>query len=173
MRILNILSLLNDHNKFEERKFVSQRRDMAKAYKKSSTFIEASKNPVTNLLNELLKSEKDLPKQLDYENKVNKELRQTELELASANDFHNDEIELNRFHQLKDDYLNLISNELNKFVLFQESKIESEQQFASRNDINNYFMKSKFQKAISTYTFHIKLAKTGFMQQQSQYNITA
>lgn len=166
MRNLKISSLLNDINKFEERKYVSQRREMAKAYKKSSTFIEASKNPVTN---ELLKSENDLPKQ--FQNPVYDELKQAELEIASARE--NDEIEPNRIHQLKDEQLNLISNELNKLVLFQESKIESEQQFASRNDINNYFIKSKFQKAISSYAFHIKLAESGFVPQQSQYNVTA
>ncbi|SOC39613.1 hypothetical protein [Ureibacillus acetophenoni] len=166
---MKISSLLNDINKFEERKYVSQRREMAKAYKKSSTFIEASKNPVTNLLNELLKSEKDLAKQLH--NPVYDELKQAELEIASASG--NDEIEPNRIHQLKDNHLNLISTELNKFVLFEESKIESEQQFASRTNVNNNFIKNKFQRAITTYSYQMKFAKTGFIQQQSQYNITA
>ena len=164
MRNLKILSSLNDNYKLEERKFESQRKEMAKAYKRSSTFIEASKNPVNNLINDLLKSEIDLPKQL-LKPIINTEISLAELEVASSSHFDDKEFELNRFLHLKNDILHRFEN-ADYLATTYETAIKEN---IFRNDLKY----RKFQKAISSYKFHMNLAHNTFVNGKSQYIITA
>lgn len=185
VRNLKILSLLNDNYKLEERKFESQRREMAKAYKNSSSFIEASKNPVTNLINDLLKSEKELPKHLLKTN-LNSSLGLAELEVASSSDFHNEEIEPNRFHHLKDDNINYNFFEFSKFNAFLNNSNNYDLKITNklstrygipenilRLHLNDTLVNRKFQKAISTYKYQMSLAEKGFESGHSKYTIIA
>ncbi|KGR80244.1 hypothetical protein [Ureibacillus manganicus] len=163
---MKILSSLNDNYKLEERKFESQRKEMAKAYKRSSTFIEASKNPVNNLINDLLKSEIDLPKQL-LKPIINTEISLAELEVASSSHFDDGEFELNRFHHLKNDILHRYEKTKTDYLATTYETAIKENIF--RNDLKY----RKFQKAISSYKFHMNLAHNTFVNGKSQYIITA
>lgn len=207
VKTMKISSLLNgSYYKFDDRKLEAQRKEMAKAYKRSSTFIEASKNPAINLIKDLLQSDKDSSTQLlnqDIQDQTEPNLIQAELEVASSSDFQNEEFEQHRFSHIQG--LNINNNPLSEHVSnpYSINRIHLED---TKNNINhnlpkksftininqpekllslerngditydhfqNRYISNRFQKAISTYAFQMKMAETGFVAEHSNYTLTA
>ncbi len=133
---MKIVSLLNDNFKLEDRKLKIQRREIAEAYKKSSTFVDASKNPTIKAIENLLQSEGNSPKEsLDLSPKNHSEINQAALEVASSREFQNEDFESNKY-----DYIHWRGLGLNSMFgqpdPFIYGKIENEKLELPQNENN-------------------------------------
>ncbi|CAM5194398.1 putative protein OS=Ureibacillus acetophenoni OX=614649 GN=SAMN05877842_10628 PE=4 SV=1 [Ureibacillus acetophenoni] len=189
------ISRFNTEQLFENQKLNFQRKKLQEAYKKTATFVDKSKNPTIKLIAELLQSSKNKSLDLPQHDPTN----QTELESASSSDYNNETpfIENNRIenfeaaNQFEIDNNPLIdnANEINGYLdepfvftdarfNIQETSIENRQRSLENikqslyySDIN--LTRNTYEKAISHYTNHMKMAQAGYHITPSQYSWTA
>lgn len=192
-----ISSLYNNSDlNVEDRKLKSQRRIVADAYKRSSTFVDASKNPTIKMIEDLLQS--DTPQQkklLGLTRNANAQLetKLAELETASAREFQNEDNEFNNFYDYEWNGL-WFNSEFEPSELDVRSQNESGLDVSAMNEfaflapermitrtfnqheffnVDKSFFNITFQKAISSYKKQMNMVETGFIGVQSRYSITA
>lgn len=177
---MDILSLHESNFKIKKKRKGNMRRKLAKdAYKKISTYIDVNKNSVIKAIENLLHSEdKDSMSASDIEAAM--QTLQMENEVASARRF-----EPNEYDPFSNDRFNISSNSENEIIEpfeFKELNVEIPDRFMRRFDrqvmnetvlrkaLGNKSYKRVYERAISTYTFQMKMVQEGH-RMQSKYSI--
>lgn len=177
---MDILSLHESNFKIKKKRKGNIRRELAKeAYKKISTYIDVNNNPVIKAIENLLHSEdKDSMSAADVEAAM--QTLQTENEVASARSF-----EPNEYDPFSNDRFNISSNSDQESIEpfeFKELNIEIPEPFMRSFDrhvmnetvfgknLGNKSYKRVYERAISTYTFQMKMVQEGY-HMQSKYSI--
>lgn len=169
---MRIASLLNEGNiNMDERKRIMQRKEMNDAYKKNASYTQKNTSAMLEILENLItgKTEKEL--------------------------FENDNVTLNKdLESVQEDtienYLSPVKNEVassgdDGFASFSDEQFEFViperfMQSFNRNfervggeQLENIIFERTYNKAVSTYTYHMQLAQNGYNIDQPQYFLTA
>lgn len=195
---MRITSLLHENDLTnEERKRSINQRKVNDVYKKNASYVQADQNPVVEMLNNLLsgKTEKEVHEKqshsLEIPKKVDSELS-TAVPVGSNSEFEQDKKIyfsptipfqqrttkiVDEKEQFNGEGVNLLNDE--KFDIFIPERLTNDfsrtvnEETVFGKNLEHLLLQRTFNKAKSSYSYQMEMARIGFVVPESKFSLTA